>query len=144
VSIHPKVRLGFVAAVVGACLLVAVPALGVNRSGVWEGLTSQGRTARFRVEGDTITAVKISAFHVACNLVVLARQRNTSFAIGEDGSFTMRFFGGVNAQDRLIVKGEFTSRHRARGTFRSIQDNPDCRDSVSGTWRVEKSPAAAA
>lgn len=143
-SIRSKARLGFVAAVVGACLLVAVPALGVNRDGAWKGLTSQDRTSRFEVEGDTITAVKISAFHETCNLVVLARQRNTSFAIDEDGAFTMRFFGGANAQDRLIVRGEFTSRQRARGTFRSIQDNADCSDTVNGTWSVEKLPAAAA
>lgn len=142
-SIRRKARLGIVAAVVGACLLVAVPALGVNRDGVWKGLTSQDRTIRFEVEGDTITALKISVFHETCNLVVLARQRNTSFAIDEDGAFTMRFFGGTNAQDRLIVQGEFTSRQRARGTFRSVQDNPDCSDRVSGTWSVEKLPAAA-
>ena len=143
-SIRRKARLGIVAAVVGACLLVAVPALGVNRDGVWKGLTSQDRTTRFEVEGDLITAVKTSVFHEACNLVVLARQRNTSFAIEDDGSFTMRFFGGTNAQDRLVLKGEFTSRQRARGTFRSVQDNTDCQDTVSGTWRVEKLPAPVA
>ena len=71
-SIRSKARLGFVAAVLGACLLVAVPALGVNRDGVWKGSTSQDRTIRFEVDGDTITAMKISVFHEACNLVVLA------------------------------------------------------------------------
>lgn len=142
-SIHSKARLGFVAAVVGACLLVAVPALGVNRDGVWKGSTSQERTFRFEVEGDLITAVKTSVFHESCNLVVLARHRNTAFAIDEDGAFTMRFFGGTNAQNRLVLKGEFTSRRRARGTFRSVQDNADCRDTVSGTWRVQKLPTAA-
>lgn len=143
-SIRSKARLGFVAAVVGACLLVAVPALGVNRDGVWKGLTSQDRTTRFEVEGDTITAVKISAFHEPCTRVVLARQRHTSFAIDEDGAFTMRFFGGPNAGDRLIVRGEFTSRQRAKGTFRSIQNTAGCDDNVSGTWSVQKLPAAAA
>ena len=143
-SIRSKARLGFVAAVVGACLLVAVPALGVNRDGLWQGSTSQDRPTRLEVEGHTITAVKISAFHEACNLVVLARQRNTAFAIDRDGSFTMRFFGGENAQDRLIVRGEFTSRQRARGTFHSFQDNADCSDTVSGTWRVQKLPAPVA
>ena len=142
-SIRSKARLGFVAAVVGACLFVAVPALGVNRDGLWQGSTSQDRPIRLEVEGHTITAVKISAFHEACNLVVLANQRNTSFAIDEGGTFTMRL-GGANAQDRLIVRGEFTSRHRAKGTFRSIQDNPDCRDTVNGTWTVEKLPAPVA
>ncbi len=137
-SIHSKVRLGFVAAVVGACLLVAVPALGVNRDGLWKGSTSQDRIIRFEVEGDTITAVKTSVFHETCNLVVLANPRNTAFAIDEDGAFTMRFFGGTNGQDRLIIKGEFTSRRRARGSFRSVQDNPDCQDTVRGTWRVNK------
>lgn len=140
-SIRSRARLGFVAAVIGTCLILAVPALGVNRDGVWQGSTSQDRPIRFEVEGDTITAVKISAFHEACTLVVLARLRDTSFAIEDDGSFRMRFFGGDNAQDRLIVRGEYTSRLRARGTFRSIQDNRDCRGTVSGTWRVEKLPA---
>lgn len=143
-SIRSKARLGFVAAVVGACLLVSVPAFGVNRDGVWQGSTSQDRPIRFEVEGDTITEVKVSAFHEACTLVVLARVRDTSFAIEDDGSFRMRFFGGDNAQDRLIVRGEFTSRQRAKGTFRSVQDNPGCRDTVSGTWRVEKLPALVA
>ena len=142
VSIRRKARLGIVAGVIGTCLLVAVPALGVNRDGVWRGSTSQDRTVRFEVEGDTITAMKISVFHEACNLVVLARQRNTTFAIEDDGSFTMRFFGGTNAQDRLIVKGEFRSRQRARGTFRSVQDNAGCSDTVTGTWSVQKLPDA--
>ncbi len=143
-SIRSKARLGFVAAVVGACLLVSVPALGVNRDGVWQGTTSQDRPIRFEVEGDTITAVRISAFHEGCNLVVLARLRNTSFAIDEDGAFTMRFVGSDSSPDRLIVRGEFTSRQRAKGTFLSIQDNPKCRDRVSGTWRVNKLPAPVA
>jgi hypothetical protein len=131
-----------VAGVIGACLLVAAPALGVNRDGVWKGLTSQDRTIRFEVEGSAITAVKISAFHEACNLVVLAKQRNTTFAIDDDGSFTIRFFGGTNAQDRLVVRGEFRSRQRARGTFRSVQDNAGCSDTVTGTWSVQKLPDA--
>ena len=89
-----------------------------------ERLDVPGRTIRFEVDGDTITAVKISAFHEACNLVVLANQRNTSFAIDEGGAFTMRFFGGANAQDRLIVRGEFTNHRRAKGIVRSFRNSP--------------------
>jgi len=144
VSIRSKARLGFVAAVVGACLLVSVPAFGANRDGVWQGSTSQDRPIRFEVEGGTITAVRTSAFHEDCNLVVLAKLRHTSFAIDEDGAFTMRFVGSDNALDRLVVRGEFTSRQRAKGTFLSVQDNAGCHDRVSGTWRAEKLPVAAA
>ena len=130
--------MGLVAGVAGACLLVAVPALGVNRDGIWKGSTSQDRTIRFEVESDTITAVKISVFHETCNVVVLARQRDTAFHIRNNGSFTMQFFGGHNAEDRLVVRGEFTNRHRATGTFRSIRGNAGCRDSNSGSWRANK------
>lgn len=136
-SIRSKARLGFVAAVVGACLLVAVPALGVNRDGVWKGSTSQDRTVRFEVEGDTITAVKISVLHEDCNLTVTARTRRTDFPISDDGTFTMRFFGG-EGRDRLVVRGEFTTRHRARGVVRSFQESPDCRERLSRTWTVTR------
>jgi hypothetical protein len=140
VSNRRKARLGFVAAVIGAFMLVAAPALGVNHDGVWKGSTSQDRTIRFEVEGDTITAVKISVSHEDCNLVVLARQRNTASHIRANGGFTMRFFAGDNAEDRLVVRGEFTSRQRTRGAFRSIQASAGCQDSVTGTWHVRRSP----
>jgi hypothetical protein len=138
VSIHSKARLGLVAAVVGACLLVAVPALGVNRDGVWRGSTSQDRTVRFEVRGDTITAVKISVLHKECNLTVSANARRTNFPISDDGTFTMRFFGG-EGRDRLVVRGEFTSRRRAKGIVRSFQESPDCRERLTRTWRVHSS-----
>ena len=141
--IRSKARLGLVAAVVGASLLVAAPALGVNRDGIWKGSTSQDRTIRFEVEGDTITAVKISVFHETCNVVVLARQRDADFHIRNNGSFTMQFFGGDNAEDRLVVRGEFANRHRATGTFRSVRGNAGCRDSLSGSWGVNKLPGPA-
>lgn len=138
-SIRSKLRLGFLVAVVGASLVVAGPAFGVNRDGVWRGSTSQDRTVRLEVEGDTITAVKISVHHEDCNLIVLARQRNTSFRIREDGTFTMRFFGGENAEDRVVILGEFRTHTRARGTFRSVQGNaPDCQDTVAGSWRARR------
>jgi hypothetical protein len=137
VSTRWKAQLGFVAAVAGACLLVAAPALGVNRNGVWRGSTSQDRTVRFEVQGDTITAVKISALHEDCNLTVTARTRGTQFPIGDDGTFTMRFFGG-EGRDRLVVRGEFTSRGRAKGVVRSFQDSPDCRDNLTRTWTVTR------
>lgn len=136
-SIRSKARLGFVAAVVGACLLAAVPALAVDRDGVWKGSTSQDRAVRFEVEGDTITAVKISVLHEACNLTVTANSRRTDFSISDDGAFTMRFFGG-EGRDRLVVRGEFTSRRRAKGVVRSFQDSPDCRERLTQTWRVRR------
>ena len=136
-SIHSKARLGFVAAVLGACLLVAVPALGVNRDGVWKGSTSQDRTIRFEVDGDTITAVKISILHETCNLTVSARARDTGFEIDDDGAFTMRFFGG-EGRDRLVVRGEFTSHRRAKGIVRSFQNSPDCRETLTEAWSVTR------
>ena len=136
-SIHSKARLGIVAALVGACLLVAVPALGVNRDGVWRGSTSQDRAVRLEINGDTITAVTISVLHEECNLTMSARARGTDFPINDDGTFTMRFFGG-EGRDRLVVRGEFTSRRRARGIVRSFQESPDCRERLTQRWAVRR------
>jgi hypothetical protein len=127
--------LALVSAVTTAALLVAVPALGVNRDGAYTGTTSQDRPIRFDVRGDEIARVRIAVFHAACNLVVVGRSGGVTFAIQDDNTFTMRFFGNERA-DRIVVRGEFTSRNRARGTFRSVQDNAECRDLVRGTWRV--------
>jgi hypothetical protein len=137
VSISSKARLGFVAGVVAGSLLAAVPALGGTRDGVWKGSTSQGRAVRFEIRGDTITAVKISVLHEACNLTVTANARRTEFPISDEGTFTMRFFGG-EGQDRLVVRGEFTSRLRARGIVRSFQDSEDCRRSLTRRWKVHR------
>lgn len=133
-KIGVRARVALLVAVTSASLLVASPALGVNRDGVWRGATSQDRTIRFEVDGDTISAVKVSVFHAPCSLTVVARARDTAFPIRQDGSFTLRFFGGENAEDRVVVQGEFRTRQRARGTFRSVQGNAECQDTVTGTW----------
>lgn len=138
VTIRSKARLGFVAVVVGACLLVAVPAFGVNRDGVWRGSTSQERTVRFEVDGDTITAVNISMLHENCNLTVTERARRTGFQIQDDGMFRMRFFGG-EGRDRLGCPGQVHSHRRAKGIVRSFQRRaPDCRESLTRTWTVTR------
>lgn len=128
-------RVALLLAVTTAALLVAAPALGVNRDGLYTGSTSQDRPLRFEVEGGEIANVRISVFHTSCNLVVVGRSGGVTFAIQDDNTFTMKFFGNERS-DRIIVRGEFTSRNRAIGTFRSVQDNRECRDSVRGTWRV--------
>jgi hypothetical protein len=130
-----KVRLALLSAVTIAALLVAAPALGVNRDGLYTGSTSQDRPIRFEVRDGEIAGVRISVFHPACNLVVVGRSGDVTFQIRDDNTFTMKFFGNERA-DRIVVRGEFTSRNRAIGTFRSVQDNRECRDLVRGTWRV--------
>jgi hypothetical protein len=137
VSIRSRARLGFVAAVVGAFLLVSEPALGVNRDGVWRGSTSQDRTIRFEVDGDTITAVKTSVLHRSCNLTVTANSRRTDFPIRDDGTFRMRFFGG-EGRDRLVVRGKFRSSRDAKGIIRSFQESPDCRTNLTRTWTATR------
>jgi hypothetical protein len=137
VSIHSRARLGFVAAMVGSCLLVAVPALGVTRNGVWKGSTSQNRTFRFEVERGSITAVNTSVLHEDCNLTVTANSGRTDFPIRDDGTFTMRFFG-AEGRDRVVIRGEFTTRRRAKGVVRSIQDSPDCRETLTPTWTARR------
>jgi hypothetical protein len=129
------VRLALLLAVTTAALLVAAPALGVDRDGLYTGSTSQDRTIRFEVRDGEIANVRISVFHTSCNLVVVGRSGGVTFAIQDDNTFTMKFFGNERA-DRIVVRGEFTSRNRATGTFRSVQDNRECRDSIRGTWRV--------
>jgi hypothetical protein len=127
--------LALLSAVTTAAMLVAAPALGVNRDGLYAGSTSQDRPIRFEVRDGEIVAVRIAVFHAACSLVVVGRSGRVTFQIRDDNTFTMKFFGNERA-DRIVVRGEFTSRNRAKGTFRSVQDNRDCRDSVRGTWRV--------
>lgn len=128
-------RLAWLVAVTAAALFVAGPALAVNRDGLYTGSTSQDRPIRFEVRAGEIVGVRISVLHAPCNLVVVGRSGGVSFSIRDDNTFTMRFFGNGRA-DRIVVRGEFTSLNRAKGTFRSVQDNRDCRDSVRGTWRV--------
>lgn len=136
-SIRSKARLGFVAAVVGSSLLVAVPALGANRNGVWKGSTSQNRTFRFEVERGAITAFSTLVLHQDCNLTVTADSRSIEFPISDDGTFTMRFYGG-EGRDRLVIRGEFTSRLRANGVVRSFQASSDCRETLTPTWTARR------
>lgn len=136
VRTRARARLAFIVAVATASALLAAPAFGLNRDGVWKGSTSQDRTIRFEVESHTITSVKLSVLHAPCNLTVVARVRSTAFRIQPDGSFTMRFFGGESGDDRVVVQGEFATRARAKGTFRSVQGNAECQDTVTGTWRA--------
>jgi hypothetical protein len=136
-SIRSKVPMGFLAAGLSIWLLVPGTALGLNRSGVWKGSTSQDRTIRFEVEGDTITAVNTSVLHRACNLTVAARSSRTEFPIRDDGTFTMRFFGS-EGRDRVVIRGEFTSRRRANGVVRSFQASSDCRETLTPTWTVRR------
>ena len=136
-TIRSKVPLAFLAAVLGISLLFSGTALGVNRNGAWKGSTSQDRTFRFEVEGDTITAVNTSVLHEACNLTVTARSSRTEFPIRDDGTFTMRFFGG-EGRDRVVIRGEFTTRRRAKGVVRSFQDSTDCRETLTPTWTARR------
>lgn len=130
-----KVRSALVAAATTATLLAADPALGVNRDGLYTGSTSRDRPIRFEVQGDDIRRMRIRVIHADCNLAVVARSAGVTFSIQDDNTFVMRFFGD-DRDDRIVVRGEFTSRLRARGTFRSVQRNRDCRDTVRGTWKV--------
>jgi hypothetical protein len=131
-----------VAVAVTAVLLAASPAAAIDRDGDYRGLTSQNRPVRFTVEDREIRNVRLSAFHEACNLAVVATSGDITFAIADDNTFVMKFFANQR-RDKIVVRGEFTSRIRARGTFRSVQDNRDCQDIVRGTWSVERIETAA-
>lgn len=131
-----------VAVTVTAFLVAASPAAAIDREGLYRGLTSQNRAIRFVVEGREIGDVRLSVFHEACNLTVLAESGDFTFGIADDGTFAMRFFANQR-RDKVVVRGEFRSRLRARGQFRSVQDNRDCQDVVRGTWSVERVTAAA-
>jgi hypothetical protein len=129
-------RVALVAIVMAAALIAAAPAAAVNRDGLYRGLTSQARPIRFEVDGGQIADVRLSVFHEPCKLAVVATSGDVEFGIEDDNTFVMRFAN--ERRDKIVVRGEFTSRNRARGTFRSVQDNRDCTDVVSGTWRVER------
>jgi hypothetical protein len=134
--------LPFVAVVVAALVLAASPAVAVDRDGLYRGQTSQNRPMRFTVESDEIGDVRLSVFHEACNLVVVATSGEVTFAIADDNTFVIKFFANQR-RDKIVVRGEFTSRNRAKGRFRSVQDNQDCSDIVRGTWRVLRVETAA-
>jgi hypothetical protein len=136
-------RWAFVALIIAGVLLAASPAAAVNRDGLYRGMTSQDRLIRFVVEGEEIRDVRLSVFHESCNLTVLATSGNVAFRIEDDNTFVMRFFANGRS-DKVVVRGEFTSRNRARGTFRSVQDNADCTNIVRGTWRVLRVQTATA
>ena len=131
----------FVALVSAVVLLGTSPAAAVNRDGQYSGSTSQDRHIRFVVDGGEIGNVRLSVFHQPCNLTVLATSGAVGFRIAEDGTFVIRFFDS-DRETTVVVRGEFTSRERVRGTFRSERDSHGCRDVARGTWRAHRVGAA--
>jgi hypothetical protein len=128
-------RLAVFAVAVATFSLTASPAGAVDRDGVYRGSTSQDRAMRFVVEGREISNVRLTVFHRPCDLIVITDSGDVTFRIADDNTFEMRFFASERRSE-LLVRGEFTSRLRARGRFRSVQDDRDCRDTVRGTWRL--------
>lgn len=124
----------FVALGSAVVLLATSPAAAVNRDGPYRGTTSQDRPIRFVVDGGEIGDVRLSVFHQPCNLTVLATSGAVRFPIADDGTFVIRFFDS-DRETTVVVRGEFTSRERVQGTFRSERDSQGCRDVARGTWR---------
>ena len=120
-----------------AVLLAASPAAAVNRDRPYQGTTSQDRPIRFVVDGGQISDVRLPVFHQPCNLTVLATSGAVRFRIADDGTFVIRFFDN-DRETTVVVRGEFTSRERVRGTFRSERDTHGCRDVARGTWRAHR------
>jgi hypothetical protein len=131
----------FVALGSAVVLLATSPAAAVNRDGQYSGTTSQDRHIRFVVDGGEIGNVRLPVFHQACNLTVLATSGAVRFGIADDGTFVIRFFDS-DRETTVIVRGEFTSRERVRGTFRSERDSRGCRDVARGTWRAHRVASA--
>ena len=131
----------FVALGSAVVLLATSPASAVNRDGPYRGTTSQDRPIRFVVDGGEIGDVRLSVFHQPCNLTVLATSGAVSFPIADDGTFVIRFFDS-DRETTVVVRGEFTSRERVRGTFRSERDTHGCRDVARGTWRAHRGGSA--
>jgi hypothetical protein len=121
-------------------LLGPAPAAAINRDGLFRGATSQDRAIRFVVDGGDISNVRFSIFHRPCNLTVTATSGPVAFPIADDGAFVMRFFSG-DGDTAVVARGEFTSRDRARGTFRSVQESRGCGDVARGSWRAHRAPA---
>lgn len=132
---QPRYRSWTVVALGSAVVLLATsPAAAVNRDGAYRGTTSQDRHIRFVVDGGEIGNVRLSVFHQPCNLTVLATSGAVRFPIADDATFVIRFFDS-DRETTVVVRGEFTSRERVRGTFRSERDSRGCRDVARGTWR---------
>ena len=127
----------FVALGSAVALLVTSPAAAVNRDGPYRGTTSQDRPIRFVVDGGEISDVRLPVFHQPCNLTVLATSGAVGFPIADDGTFVIRFFDN-DRETTVVVRGEFTSRERVRGTFRSERDSRGCTDVTRGTWRAHR------
>jgi len=135
---QPRYRSGtFVALGSAVVLLATSPAAAVNRDGPYRGTTSQDRPIRFVVDGGEISDVRLPVFHQPCNLTVLAKSGAVRFRIADDGTFVIRFFDS-DRETTVVVRGEFTSRERVRGTFRSKRDSRGCRDVARGTWRAHR------
>jgi hypothetical protein len=114
--------------------LTAVPASATPRDGTFEGTTSQGRTIRFAVENATIDSITITVVHADCNLTVRARVRGLNVRVRSDDTFTVRLARVGDPDDTIVVKGQFETRRRASGEFRSVQGGQGCNDAVTGTW----------
>lgn len=113
-----------------AFAVASVPAGATPRDGTFEGTTSQDRRIRFTVDQTTIKSITIVIAHSHCSLTVRARVRHLGVRVQSDDTFTVRLTDGVT----IVVKGEFDTRRRASGTFRSVQAGKQCDDRITGTW----------
>jgi hypothetical protein len=130
-----RVRRSALAGVV--LLALAPPAWAIDREGAWRGETSQGRALRFTVDAEpTIRSVRLTVEYENDVCAAVVRwDFGVAARIADDGTFRIRLVDELDERDLVVLKGEFLTRRRAEGTFRSVLVEEDCGElRARGTW----------
>ena len=120
----------------------APAAVAASREGTYTGSTSQDRPFRLAVGGDErIRLVRITIEYENAECVDHARwDFGLSSRIRDDGTFRIKLVDEGDDRNTVVLNGEFTSRRRVEGTFRStLHEGHGCGDlRASGTWSATR------
>ena len=131
-----------IAIVVAVLVIGAPPAHAVSREGTYKGSTSQDRPIKLRVGDDErIHVVRITIeYEDATCLTHVLWDFQLSARIRDDATFHLKLVDDADARNEVVLNGEFTSRRRVKGTFRStVHRSGGCVDvRASGDWSATK------
>ena len=129
-------------------VLSALPASAASRAGTWRGDTSQDFGIRFIVGDDErVKTVKVTIEYESDECILqVTWEFGLDSRIRDDGTFRLDLVDDQDDRDTALILGEFVTRQRAEGTFRSsLVEGGGCGDlKGKGTWTAKRvsDPAA--
>ncbi len=127
-----------VAALVLVCALAQAASASPNAlRGRWAGRTSQRDRVQLRVVGHRVVALRITADIRAesCDVQISLAGTRLGVQISAADTFRVKMAHGPSS---AVVRGEFTSDRRARGTFAAAYRGSCGRGRAEGTWRATR------